>query len=249
MIQAVFFDIGGTLHTVTSDEQVRARFIKELRKRLEKQDIRIPVDDDVFSSLLHQNAERYKHHVEQTLWEWPADRIWDEFYLADFDVGRDKLAPISEELSFLYNDMRVVNTARPHVKEVMDALKKRNLRLGIISNTISTTFSPYFLRECGIYDAMEMIILSSEVGFRKPSHEIFRLAIDKLEIEKDAFCYVGDTLSRDVLGCKNAGIGLSIQIDNPAIYHRDEGFLCSGLEPDYKITDLLEIIPIIDKII
>ena len=52
--------------------------------------------------------------------------------------------PHKRRTEFLYNDMRVVNTARPHVKEVMDALKKRNLRLGIISNTISTTFSPYF---------------------------------------------------------------------------------------------------------
>ena len=53
--------------------------------------------------------------------------------------------------------------------------------------------------------------------------------------------YVGDTLSRDVLGCRNAGVALSIQISNPSIAHRDTAFTGTGLAPDVLIHDLSEI--------
>lgn len=39
---------------------------------------------------------------------------------------------------------------------------------------------------------------------------------------------VGDTLSRDVPGCRNAGVALSIQISNPSIAHRDTAFTGAG---------------------
>jgi putative hydrolase of the HAD superfamily len=53
--------------------------------------------------------------------------------------------------------------------------------------------------------------------------------------------YVGDTLSRDVLGCRNAGIPLSIQIQNPAMAFRDAGLAETGLAADAVIRDLAEI--------
>ena len=52
---------------------------------------------------------------------------------------------------------------------------------------------------------------------------------------------MGDTLSRDVLGCRNANVALSIQISNPSIAHRDTAFTGTGLAPDVLIHDLAEI--------
>ena len=53
--------------------------------------------------------------------------------------------------------------------------------------------------------------------------------------------YVGDTLSRDVLGSRNAGVALSIQISNPSAAKRDAAFVGTGLAPDALIHDLAEI--------
>ena len=55
---------------------------------------------------------------------------------------------------------------------------------------------------------------------------------------------MGDTLSRDVLGCRNAGVALSIQIRNPSIAHRDTAFV-GTVTPDAQIDDLSEIPAII----
>ena len=130
---------------------------------------------------------------------------------------------------------------RPHVAETMEALHRMGKRLGIISNIISTSFVPHILREYGIAQYMECVVLSSEAGVRKPNPVIFEIALQQLGVKAENVAYVGDTLSRDVLGAKNANLGLMILIDNPAIAHRDIGLHGKGIEPDIRINDLAEI--------
>ena len=52
---------------------------------------------------------------------------------------------------------------------------------------------------------------------------------------------MGDTLSRDVRGARNAGWRLMIQIRNPGAARRDAGLEHAGLRPDYLIDGLEEI--------
>ena len=241
MIDVVLFDIGGTLHTVTNNETLRTAFAKRLRERLSDYGIAITGEDEQIGRRLHENAEEYKHYSEQILGELPQSRIWNEFYLKDYAIGEERLAPIAEELSFLYDYERVRNMRRPHVVETMETLHHMGKRLGIISNIISTSFVPHILREYGIAQYMECVVLSSEAGVRKPNPAIFEIALHQLGGKAENVAYVGDTLSRDVLGAKNANLGLMILIDNPAIAHRDIGLHGKGIEPDIRINDLAEI--------
>ena len=241
MIDVVLFDIGGTLHTVTNSEELRTAFAKRLRERLADYGIYLRGEDHEIGRRLHENAEEYKHFSEQILGELPQSRIWNEFYLKDYHIGEELLAPIAEELSFLYDYERVQNMRRPHIVETMEALRQMGMRLGIISNIISTSFVPHILREYGIAQYMECVVLSSEAGVRKPNPAIFEIAFQQLGVKAENVAYVGDTLSRDVLGAKNANLGLMILIDNPAIAHRDKGLQGKGIEPDVRIHDLFEI--------
>ena len=111
----------------------------------------------------------------------------------------------------------------------------------MISNIISHTFVPQLLRDYSVDGDMECVILSSDVGIRKPDAAIFQAAAERIGIPVEEMAYVGDTLSRDVLGCRNAGAGLSIQIRNPSMAHRDKDFMQTDLHPDYLIQDLSEI--------
>ena len=241
MIDVVLFDIGGTLHTVTNHEGLRTAFAKRLRERLADYGIFIRGEDCDIGRTLHENAEEYKQYSELTLGELPQSRIWNEFYLKNYRIGEERLAPIAEELSFLYDYERVKNMRRPHVAETMEALRRMGKRLGIISNIISTSFVPHILREYGIGQYMECVVLSSEAGVRKPNPAIFEIALRQLGVKAENVAYVGDTLSRDVLGARNANLGLMILIENPAIAHRDKGLHGKGIEPDVRITDLAEI--------
>ena len=99
--------------------------------------------------------------------------------------------------------------------------------------------------EYGIAQYMDCVVLSSVTGLRKPSAEIFRVAERIMGLGPEEFAYVGDTLSRDVRGVRNAGWRCMIQISNPSVAFRDKGLENSGLAPDYRIGDLAEIPAII----
>lgn len=247
MIDAVLFDIGGTLHTVTNNESLRTSFARRLRLRLEDYGVVLEGDDRGIGIRLHETAEEYKHFSEQTKRELPQSRIWNEFYLKDYKIGEELLKPIAEELSFLYDYERVKNIRRPKLAETFEALREMGIRMGVISNIISTSFVPHILKEYGLERYMECIVMSSEAGVRKPDPAIFEIALKQMDVSAQNTAYVGDTLSRDVLGAKSAQLGLMIQIKNPAVAHRDVGLIGSGLEPDYRIDEFSEIPQIISS--
>ena len=247
MIQAVLFDLGGTLHTSDSPAGWDVRYAARLLERLADYGIRLELSPDALALMLKTNCEAYKHHTEQILRELPAAEIWSDYYLRGLGVSRETLEPIAEELSFRYDYDRTRVIRRPHLKQTIDALRDMGIRMGLISNIISTSVAPHFLAEYGIEDAMECVVLSSVTGIRKPDPEIFRVAERAMNLKPEQLAYVGDTLSRDVRGVRNAGWRCMIQIRNPAIAHRDKGLENSGLVPDYLIDDLAEIPAIIQK--
>lgn len=249
MIRAVLYDVGGTLHEVRQSPALYAAFSQRLLDRLGEHGIALPAAAPDLADLLRKNAEAYKRWSEEHRVELPAPRIWNEFYLRDFAVGEDRLAPLAEELSVLYDTIRVRNVPRPHLLETVEALHRMGLVQGVISNIISTTLVPRLMEEYGLAPYLSCVILSSTAGVRKPDPAIFQAAAAACGVPCQEMAYVGDTLSRDVLGCRNAGLALSIQIQNPAIAHRDAAFQGTGLAPDARIADLAEIPGIIQRCI
>ncbi|MDO5399599.1 MAG: HAD family hydrolase [Eubacteriales bacterium] len=247
MIKAVLFDLGGTLHTSSSPEGRSLWFARRLLDRLEDYGISLNVQPQELDRQLRENSEQYKHWSEESLRELPAEQIWSEYFLRGQGLSRQQLAPIAEELSFLYDYERPRVMRRPHLTETFEALAAMGMKTGIISNIISRSVVPHFLAEYGLSGYMSCQILSCEAGIRKPSADIFRLAEQALGLPPEELAYVGDTISRDVRGVRNAGWRLMIQIQNPGIAHRDAAFVGKGYEPDYRIGDLLEIPAIIEK--
>ena len=249
MIRAVLFDVGGTFTTVRNSPELQTAFAKRLSERLALYGIRLDVPYEELGLVLHENAEAYKHHVEATRQELPNARVWSEFYLKDYSIPEEVIAPYAEELSFLYDYERLISLRRPHLKETLETLHAEGFRLGVVSNVFSRSLTPHLLMEYGIDRLMETVILSSNVGCRKPDPRIFRIAMDELGVCADETCYVGDTLSRDVLGARNAGLALAVQIENPAVAHRDAAFTGpDGPKPDFFIHDLAEIPPILARV-
>ncbi len=242
MITTVLFDLGGTLHSVIKKEDSMRRFAEHLIRRLSDYGIVIDTTPEALAVSLHENAESYKHYSELTKTELPAAKIWNEHYLKDFHIGEEKLAPIAEELSFLYDYDRLTLMRKPRLKETIEALHDMGIRMGVVSNIISTSLVPHMLNEYGISEYMECIVMSSAVGFRKPDPRIFAIALGRMGVTAEETCYVGDTISRDVLGSRNAGLGLVIRINNPSIAHRDAAFTGPDApKADYVIDELYEL--------
>lgn len=241
MIRAVLFDVGGTLMVSHHDPALLEQFCALLLEKLAASGIDLPVSPGILAGMLLKNAGDYKRHSEKTHRELPAAEIWNGFYLREFSIGEERLAPIAEELSRLYDAVRMRNVPRPEMPDALRELHAMGLRLGVISNVISRTFTPRLLEDYGVAGLMECVILSSETTWRKPDPHNFRLAAEQLGIQLSEMAYVGDTLSRDVLGCRNAGVGLSVQIRAPEMVPLDQSYVNSGLKPDVLIQSLDEL--------
>ena len=248
MIKAVLFDLGGTLHTNTLPEGRDVWFARRILERLADYGIELPATPEELARTLPVNSEIYKHESEQTLRELPGAQIWNDYYLREYGIGRERLEPIAEELSFLYDYERPCVMRRPYLKETMTELRQMGLRLGVISNIISRSVVPHFLAEYDIDGDMDCVLTSAGTGIRKPSPEIFRLAERQLGLGPEELAYVGDTISRDVRGTRSAGWALMIQISFPGTAHRDAGLENAGFKPDYYIHELSEIPAIIREV-
>lgn len=239
-IQAVFFDIGGTIHVQDATPEQDVRYANLVHELLEEHGIEAGTPHDLLQKI-DCGAKKYKKYVEEHLIELPGEQIWTEFMLP----GVPGLEPISEQLSFLFDRYRKQITPRKGLHEMLETLRAQGYQLGVISNIMSRTFVPRILEEYGIAEYFQTLTLSSECGIRKPRREIFDLALKEAGVDRQAACYVGDTISRDVRGARWAEWPLMIQIDNPRTYHKDQAFRDAGFEPDVRIQNLMEIIPVL----
>ena len=90
------------------------------------------------------------------------------------------------------------------VVPTLHALAARGLRLGVISNW-DERLRPLLdrLKLAGYFEA---IIVSREVGSSKPSRGIFEHAVRKLGLPAEAVLHVGNSLAMDVRGARAAGL-------------------------------------------
>jgi beta-phosphoglucomutase-like phosphatase (HAD superfamily) len=94
---------------------------------------------------------------------------------------------------------------RSHVDSTLRTLIDAGWNLGVISNVISYAGVPRAMRYFGLETYFNPVILSSEFGFRKPDPSIFHHAATIAGVPASECWYVGDTVSRDVLGARRAG--------------------------------------------
>ena len=246
MIKAVFFDIGGTIHTQRATPECDRAYAEELWSCLRDHGIQTEQSPALLLPHIDAGAKAYKHFCEEKLIELPQDRIWQEFMLKDYDIPPDQLCGLGEQLCYMFDRRRKHIEQRPGLQEMLEGLRRRGLRMGVISNIMSLTFVPRILEEYGIGQYFETLVLSSVCGIRKPRAEIFEIALKETGLDRHEVCYVGDTISRDVRGVRNARWPLMIQIDNPLTYHKDKKYRGMGFEPDVRIRELSELIPAIE---
>ncbi len=92
----------------------------------------------------------------------------------------------------------------PNTIPVLERLKSAGYRMGVISNWDKSARS--ILKKHGIDRFFEVIVISSEVGYEKPSPEIFRIALEKAGVSPGESLYVGDNYYDDAVGAGKAGI-------------------------------------------
>ena len=103
----------------------------------------------------------------------------------------------------------------PETVEVLNELKRRGLKLGVISNFDSRVYS--VMRDLHIQNHFDAVTISSETGYAKPDLEIFIAAVKSLQSRPENVLLIGDSLADDVLAARKAGIR-SVLIDRTNRY-------------------------------
>lgn len=162
--------------------------------------------------------------------------------LGDFEVEIDD----AELERFLEAEHRAWDPARilaAHTQPLLDALRGRGLKLGLVSNA----FDPGWLlhrdlEQMGLAGRLDFSVFSSDVGTRKPHPAIFQRALEALEVEASRALFVGDRLYEDVRGAAEVGMTTVQALWFRADDHPD------GAEPDHQAFTQLDVLNIAGRL-
>ncbi len=242
-IKAAFFDMGGTIQTFTYNRELRLKATPGMQQILHRAGIDLGLTDEELCDVIEGGLGRYHTWRLETLEELPAFRVCQEFIFANISIDPHKLGKVAEELILYYELNYYQRTLRPEIPETLKEIKKLGLKIGLISNVISIAQVPQNLKEYGIAHYFDPVVLSSEYGRRKPDPSIFHYAARLAKVPVSECIYIGDRISRDVLGAKRAGFQMAIQI----VHGFQHGEADDGAEPDAVIHSMDELIDIIKK--
>jgi putative hydrolase of the HAD superfamily len=101
----------------------------------------------------------------------------------------------------------------PEAVQVLERLKERGHRLGVISNFDYRVYG--ILDGLGLGRYFDSMTISSEAGWAKPAPQIFRAALERHALEPREALHVGDSEDTDLAGAQTAGIA-AVLIDRKA---------------------------------
>jgi len=162
-------------------------------------------------------------------------------------LGELGIEPTTEELDrFLAAEHEAWAPARrvgDGVLGLLDALRARGLKLGLVSNS----FDPAWLvrgdlEAWGLAGRLDVVVLSSEIGKRKPHPEPFERALRELGVEPGHALFVGDSRYHDVEGAAALGMA-TVQ----ALWFRTDGDR-RGRDPDHVATAPEGVLAIVDAV-
>lgn len=248
MITTVLFDMGGTLEDIFVDEESRRQSAEKLLTMLLSYGLDPSVDAEALRARTDAGWKRYAAFRDVRDVELKPIEIWCDYVLTDFAFPREALAPHCEELAHMWEVTYYHRSLRPRVGEMLQGLKDKGMKLGIISNTAALYQVFDILEEYGIRDYFRDVTLSSVTGWRKPCPDIFQVALRQLRSKPEECVYVGDTVSRDIIGSKRAGFAKAIQICSQLTKQKDQG-IRREFEPDYTVEDIYQVLPIVQSLL
>jgi len=243
-IKVIFFDMGGTLEHLNYDDKMRLVATDRLLRLLKQYGLNPHLSTEEFYQLLLSALSNYGSWTIKNKVEIKAADFWNKYVFANICVSPQRIDRIAELLTFFIETNFYHRQMRKEVPQLLKKIKKMGLKIGCISNTLSTMQVPYCLQKYGVIDYFEIIVLSCIYGRRKPDPRIFQYAAKSVKVNPRQCIYVGDTISRDIIGAKKAGFGLSFLI--PSFLTPRVDLVNEKIQPNAIIHNLNELLEMIN---
>ncbi|MGH7706587.1 MAG: HAD family hydrolase [Vulcanimicrobiaceae bacterium] len=198
--RAVLFDLDDTLH---DDTQTYRRAARRVVDDLSREGA---VDAEALFLAYVAQAERFwKSLTAELLTESMVatrERLWSAALAA---VGTPD-AVLARRCAEAYNRYRnEFLQLWPGVGDLLDTLRARGSRLGLITNGMSETHREK-IALLGLADRFDIVLMADEAGMVKPDPRLFQLACARLGIEPRDATMIGDRYFRDITGAHDAGL-------------------------------------------
>jgi putative hydrolase of the HAD superfamily len=116
---------------------------------------------------------------------------------------------------------------------------QKTFKVGLVSNFTHAPVIHKSLRVLGISNFFNTVVVSEEIGWRKPSCKIFKDALSRLEVDAQEAVYIGDSPIEDIKGAKQAGLKT---VFVPSQFSSLEDLAESQQKPDFVAKDLESIL-------
>lgn len=234
-IRGVIFDLGGTLVYQNADpEPDRERRQCAAVAQLAARELGCRGPDALAERLLALRNEHGDLVMRDLVERCARDTIACGLREAGVTAG-DEFLDHAERLLFEPDRGRI---PYPGARELLEALRARGLRIGLISNWSSHWIVTDIVAGAGLDGYFAPLVSSASFGRVKPHPSIFRHVLDAWRLRPDDAVMVGDTLDTDILGASRIGMR-SILVDiepNPANAASE-----AAVRPTFRVTNLSDI--------
>jgi HAD superfamily hydrolase (TIGR01509 family) len=143
---------------------------------------------------------RYEQFREVTNAIWVSEALCNLGIKVDPEDSRVKAA-----LNIFFQDFIDTLELRVGAKKLL-AQTQAKCKVGLISNFTHAPVIHKSLRKIGICNFFNAVVVSEDVGWRKPCSQIFQDILNRLQIKAEDAVYVGDSPIEDIRGAKEAGL-------------------------------------------
>ena len=231
-IKGVFFDLGGTLRIVEKVPEHQERAKVRMARLAGREDV------EAFINMVEARYEPYREWALGENREAGDYELWHQWLLPE--LGEERLRAVCHEMTYQYRQVKVLRHVVEGGLQVIRGLYERGYRLGIISNLIGEDEIPNWLREDGLAQYFDAVVLSSVCHIRKPDPAIYRMGCEQLGLGPGECVSVADNLGRDITGAKAAGIGANILFISPEKLAKKT--ITDENRPDYIVHRFIDIL-------
>jgi putative hydrolase of the HAD superfamily len=143
---------------------------------------------------------------------------WRDYFrliLAQASLPASEHDAVIDSLWDAHQRVGLWTVATPDGPAIVAELKRRGLRLGVVSNAEGLVARD--LDRAGYQGMFETVVDSHLVGVEKPDPAIFAIALERMTLRPEAALFVGDVPSVDVAGARAAGLA-PILLDRHDLY-------------------------------
>jgi putative hydrolase of the HAD superfamily len=252
-IEVVLFDIYGTLFIsgagdISIAKRESEQHISKLEDLLRKYNLEktsAELLDEFFYAIDQSKESLAKKGIDYP--EVDIEKVWET--VTGFK-DRLMIQRFAVEYELIINPVWPM----PHAKELLCRCKKQAIPMGIISN--AQFYTPCLfpsllgkdLEDLGF--AKELMFFSYVYGYCKPSLVLFEMAahnIEKVDIPREKVLYVGNDMLKDIYPAKKTGFQAALFAgDARSLNMREDDEKVKGVTPDLIITDLSQLLKILD---